>query len=203
MELLTSSQRDFLERLEPLPEPGRSETTLSRRNLWHHDINHPLRPQERVGLLLSSSAEDFCEWIENSVQEPEAVAWNYLLWQSHEKAAVDDDADSVAPSLSGDLFQERERLAVYLALTPERKAALCGWQSSNAAITRLARFVPEAPPSWRKRLREVEQGLTALRSRVDVVEERTGTVIGEGSRDCHAFRLRRLEASCGLAPSGP
>ena len=208
MELLTASQRDFLQRLEPLPEPGRSDTILSRRNLWHHDVNHPLRPQERVRLLLSSSAEDFCGWIESSVQEPEAVAWNHLLWQSHEKAAVDDDADSVAPSLSGDLFQERERLAVYLALTPERKAALCGWESSKTAITRLAGFVqpsaasPEAPSSWRKRLREVEQGLTALRSRMDVVEERTGTVIGEGSRHCHAFRLRRLEASCGLAPSG-
>ena len=123
MELLTSSQRDFLQRLEPPPEPGCSETTLSRRNLWHHDVNHPLRPQERVRLLLSSAAEDFCEWIENSVQEPEAVAWNYLLWQSHEKAAVEDDASSVAPSLSGDLFQERERLAAYLALTPERKAS--------------------------------------------------------------------------------
>ena len=141
------------------------------------------------------------------MQEPEAEAWNCLLWQSHEKAAVNDDAASVAPSLSGDLLQERERLAAYLALTPEQKAALCGWESSNTAITRLVGFVPlsaasEAPSSWRKRLREVEQGLTALRSRMDVVEERTGAVIGEGSRDCHAFRLRRLEASCGLAPSG-
>ena len=206
MEFLTSSQRDFLQQLEPPSEPGRSEMILSRRNLWHHDANHPLRPQERVRLLLSSAAEDFCEWIENSVQEPEAVAWNYLLWQSHEKAAVEDDASSVAPSLSGDLFQERERLATYLALTPERKAALCGWDSSHTAITRAAGFVPppeaspEAPSSWQKRLREVEQGLTALRRRVDVVEECTGTVIGEGSRDCHAFRLRRLEASCGLGP---
>ena len=208
MELLTPSQRDFLQPLAPLPEPGRSETILSRQNLWRHDVNHPLRPQERVRLLLSSSAAGFREWIEASVQEPEAEAWNCLLWQSHEKAAVDDDAASVAPSLSGDLLQERERLAAYLALTPAKKAALCGWESSNTAITRLVGFVPlsaaspEAPSSWRKRLREVEQGLTALRSRVDVVEERMGTVIGEGSRDCHAFRLRRLEASCGLAPSG-
>ena len=208
MELLTASQRDFPQRLEPSPEPGSSDTFLSRRNLWYHDVNHPLRPQERVRMLLSSAAEDFCEWIESSVQEPEAVAWNHLLWQSHEKATIDDDADSVAPSLSGDPFQERERLAVYLALTPERKAALCGWESSKTAITRLAGVAqpsaasPEAPSSWRKRLREVEQGLSALRSRMDVVEERTGTVIGEGSRDCHVFRLRRLEASCGLAPSG-
>ena len=207
MEFLTPSQRDFLQQLAPLPESGRSETILSRQNLWRHDVNHPLRPQERVQLLLSSSAEGFREWIEASVQEPEADAWNCLLRQSHEEAAVNDDAASVAPSLSGDLLQERERLAAYLALTPQQKANLCGWESSTA-ITRLVGFVPlstasaEALSSWRKRLREVEQGLTALRSRMDVVEERTGAVIGEGSRDCHAFRLRRLEASCGLAPSG-
>ena len=208
MELLTPSQRDFLQQMSPLSEPERSEPILSRQNLWRHVVSHPPRPQERVRFLLSSSAAGFREWIEASVQEPEAEAWNCLLWQSHETAAEDDDAASVVPSQSGDLFRERERLAAYLALSPEQKAALCGWDSSNTAITRLVGFVPlsaaspEAPSSWRKRLREVEQGLTALRSRVDVVEERTGTVIGEGSRDCHAFRLSRLEASCGLAPSG-
>ena len=105
-------------------------------------------------------------------------------------------------------FQERERLAVYLALSPERKAALCGWSSSGTAATRVVPFVQlsqksSAEPSraWRKRLLDLEDGFAALRGRVDAVEERTGVVLGPSSQNCHASRLRRLEAYCGIAPS--
>ena len=207
MELLTPSQKDFLQGMAPPPRQECSDALLSRHNIWRHNISLPPRPQERVRFLLSSSAAVFREWIQASVQEPEAEAWNCLLWQSHESTAADDDAASVVPSQSGDRLQERERFAAYLALSPEQKAALCGWDSSNTAITRLNGFVDQTavasePTSWRKRLRDVEAGLAALQGRMDVVEERTGTVIGEDSRNCHAFRLRRLEVSCGLAPSG-
>ena len=185
-----------MEQPAPLTEFGSSAMILSRRNLLRHDINNFWCPQERARALLAASSEVYREWIEASApQEPEAEAWNQAIYQSHNQAAVIDDTDSVAPSSSA-----------YLCLTPAKKAALCGFESSNTAITRLVGFVPlsaaspEAPSSWRKRLREVEQDLTALRSRVDAVEERTGAVIGEGSRDCHAFRLRRLEAACGLTP---
>lgn len=193
-------------RLEPSPEPGSSGTTLSRRNLWLH--NNSYRPQLRIQSCLDSAHQEFCAWIESAIQEPEAVAWNHALWYSHQGPTDQDEAESITPTVSGDTAKERERLGVYLSLTPERKAALCGCEFSRTAVTRLAGFVipsvasPRAPSSWRKRLREVEQDLFALRSRVDIVEEHTGTVVGERSKDCLVFRLNRLEASLGLAPLG-
>ena len=200
MECLTPSQQQFLEEM-------RLDTRLSRQAVWRHDIQNPPRPQARVQFWLSSSTADFRRWIEDSVQEPEAEAWNCLLWKAHESPTEDDDASSVTPSCSGDLFQERERLAAYLALSPERKAALCGWDFSCTAATRMVGFVQlstecEPPASSRKRLRDIEEDLLALRGRMDHVEERTGTVLGESSKDCHAFRLARLERACGIQPSG-
>ena len=100
MEFLTASQRDFLQQLQPAgaTEPS-SAQVLSRQALWRHDANHPLRPRARVESLLFSSAEGFRNWIESSVQEPEAETWNRLLWNAHEVPAQDDDAASLEPSL--------------------------------------------------------------------------------------------------------
>ena len=137
MEFLSASQRDFLQ--APHAEP--SGPVLSRQALWRHDANHPLRPRARVESLLAASAAGFRDWLDSSVQEPEAEAWNRTLWSAHQAPALEDDATSLAPSCSGDIFQERERLAVYLALSDAQKAALCGWCSSDTAATRVLPFV--------------------------------------------------------------
>ena len=194
---LTPSQRDFLQQLAPLPETERSGTaSVSPKSVASRCQPSSATSREGAVFCYHHLLLVFASGLKLRYRSPKPKLGTASYGSPTRQPLPMMMPLPWFPASLGTFLQERERLAAYLALSPEKKAALCGWDSSNTAITRLVGFVPlsaaspEPPSSWRKRLRDVEEGLAALRGRVDVVEERTGTVIGEASRDCHAFRLR-------------
>lgn len=175
-------------------------SVLTRQNVWRHNALHSCQPGLRCAALVEASSSTSWAVLARVAQEPEAEQQTRNLWACQFCPSFPDNL-SLPESSSGDIVPERERLGVYLSLTPEQKAALSGADASITEATHMFAALPcfaasasQGSRSLRKRVRELELAFAALRERTDDLEQTTGVILGPGSRDNHAARLRRLEA---------